>query len=145
MDVCFLNFSSRLLIAELLTSELIDTPVFHNLAPKPIKYRVSVPIPSCHGIYFFLSDVVWTSLLKVVGNPSPVAKVKVMGPVCSSSLFFLSHLSVIFSLMVSHGAGNAMRSNRNLMITFWSYRRATHLETRKEPRFLPQHHEVYCF
>ncbi len=33
-------------IAELLTSELIDTPVFHNLAPRPIKYRVSVPIPN---------------------------------------------------------------------------------------------------
>ncbi len=32
-------------IAELPTSELIDTPVFHNLAPRPIKYRVSVPIP----------------------------------------------------------------------------------------------------
>ncbi len=34
-------------ITEPLTSELIDTPVFHNLAPRPIKYRVSVPIPSC--------------------------------------------------------------------------------------------------
>ncbi len=33
-------------IAEPLTSELIDTPVFHNLAPRPIKYRVSVPIPT---------------------------------------------------------------------------------------------------
>ncbi len=34
-------------IAEPLTSEIIDTPVFYNLAPRPIKYRVSVPIPSC--------------------------------------------------------------------------------------------------
>ncbi len=33
-------------IAEPLTSELIDTPVFYKLAPRPIKYRVSVPIPS---------------------------------------------------------------------------------------------------
>ncbi len=33
-------------IAEPLTSELIDTLVFHNLAPGPIKYRVSVPIPT---------------------------------------------------------------------------------------------------
>ncbi len=33
-------------ITEPLTSELIDTPVFYNLAPRPIKYRVSVPIPS---------------------------------------------------------------------------------------------------
>ncbi len=33
-------------IAEPLTSEFIDTPVFNNLAPRPIKYRVSVPIPS---------------------------------------------------------------------------------------------------
>ncbi len=37
-------------IAEPLTSELIDTPVFYNLAPRPIKYRVSVPIP----MYAFL-------------------------------------------------------------------------------------------
>ncbi len=35
-------------IAEPLTSELIDTPVFYNLAPRPIKYRVSVPIPTPH-------------------------------------------------------------------------------------------------
>ncbi len=35
-------------ITEPLTSELIDTPVFYNLAPRPIKYRVSVPIPSHH-------------------------------------------------------------------------------------------------
>ncbi len=31
---------------EQLTSELIDTTVFYNLAPRPIKYRVSVPIPT---------------------------------------------------------------------------------------------------
>ncbi len=31
-------------IAEPLTSELIDTLVFYNLAPRPIKYRVSLPI-----------------------------------------------------------------------------------------------------
>ncbi len=31
-------------IAEPLMSALIDTPVFHNLAPGPIKYRVSLPI-----------------------------------------------------------------------------------------------------
>ncbi len=30
-------------------SELIDTPVFYNLAPRPIKYRVSVPIPIEEG------------------------------------------------------------------------------------------------
>ncbi len=35
-------------IAEPLTSELIDTPVFYNLAPRPIKYRVSVPIPKIY-------------------------------------------------------------------------------------------------
>ncbi len=46
MYVCFLNFSSSLPITEPLTSELIDTPVFYNLAPRPIKYRVSVPIPT---------------------------------------------------------------------------------------------------
>ncbi len=37
-------------ITEPLTSELIDTPVFYNLAPRPIKYRVSVPIPSQNSI-----------------------------------------------------------------------------------------------
>ncbi len=44
-------------IVEPLTSELIDTPVFHNLAPRPIKYRVSVPIPS-HNAYTSLSMTV---------------------------------------------------------------------------------------
>ncbi len=41
-------------IAEPLTSELIDTPVFHNLAPRPIKYRVSVPIPIQEALIFVL-------------------------------------------------------------------------------------------
>ncbi len=36
---------SPVLIAKPLISELIDTPVFHNLAPIQIKYRVSVPFP----------------------------------------------------------------------------------------------------
>ncbi len=36
-------------IAEPLTSEFIDTPVFYNLAQRPIKYRVSVPIPTLHS------------------------------------------------------------------------------------------------
>ncbi len=40
-------------IAEPLTSELIDTPVFYNLAPRPIKYRVSVPIPSRHTAFLY--------------------------------------------------------------------------------------------
>ncbi len=44
MYVCFII--SPVPITEPLTSELIDTPVFHNLAPRPIKYRVSVPIPT---------------------------------------------------------------------------------------------------
>ncbi len=39
-------------ITEPLTSELIDTPVFHNLAPRPIKYRVSVPIPNFNAAKF---------------------------------------------------------------------------------------------
>ncbi len=53
-------------IAEPLTSELIDTPVFYNLAPRPIKYRVSVPIPSpkrilrhCWCSVCFLFVVFW--------------------------------------------------------------------------------------
>ncbi len=37
-------------IAEPLTSELIDTPVFYNLAPRPIKYWVSVPIPMYNNV-----------------------------------------------------------------------------------------------
>ncbi len=44
MYVCY--HISPVPITEPLTSELIDTPVFYNLAPRPIKYRVSVPIPS---------------------------------------------------------------------------------------------------
>ncbi len=39
-------------IAEPLTSELIDTPVFYNLAPRPIKYQVSVPIPNFNAAKF---------------------------------------------------------------------------------------------
>ncbi len=56
-------------IAEPLTSELIDTPVFYNLAPRPIKYRVSVPIPTNKRRvftdskdvlgYFYLYDQEW--------------------------------------------------------------------------------------
>ncbi len=46
-------------IAEPLTSEFIDTPVFHNLAPRPIKYRVSVPIPTPDTpvLFFVFSDL----------------------------------------------------------------------------------------
>ncbi len=52
---------SPVLIAELLTSELIDTPVFYNLAPRPIKYWVSVPIPTCYAwIVIFIIVVVVT-------------------------------------------------------------------------------------
>ncbi len=39
-------------ITEPLTSELINTPVFHNLAPRPIKYQVSVPIPNFYAAKF---------------------------------------------------------------------------------------------
>ncbi len=46
-------------IAEPLTSELIDTPVFYNLAPRPIKYRVSVPIPSNECTAILLLPLVW--------------------------------------------------------------------------------------
>ncbi len=51
-------------IAEPLTSELIDTPVFYNLAPRPIKYRVSVPIPTNSISLFYRSSFGWcTSLI----------------------------------------------------------------------------------
>jgi len=49
-------------IAEPLTSELIDTPVFHNLTPRPIKYRVSVPIPMPELMLYVLNS--W--LIKVI-------------------------------------------------------------------------------
>ncbi len=52
-------------IAEPLTSELIDTPVFYNLAPRPIKYRVSVPIPNPE-----------TEMLDVEVTFAPVLRVK---------------------------------------------------------------------
>ncbi len=45
-------------ITEPLTSELIDTPVFYNLAPRPIKYRVSVPIPTLGHNRAFCTAVV---------------------------------------------------------------------------------------
>ncbi len=45
-------------ITEPLTSELIDTPVFHNLAPRPIKYRVSVPIPSQNWAQHRITEVI---------------------------------------------------------------------------------------
>ncbi len=43
-------------IAEPLTSEFIDTPVFYNSAPRPIKYRVSVPIPSKVASELFMTE-----------------------------------------------------------------------------------------
>ncbi len=46
-------------ITEPLTSELIDTPVFYNLAPRPIKYRVSVPIPSTYVIINIINITVY--------------------------------------------------------------------------------------
>ncbi len=49
-------------ITEPLTSELIDTPVFYNLAPRPIKYRVSVPIPIGDFWSVFLNVVVYECL-----------------------------------------------------------------------------------
>ncbi len=45
-------------IAEPLTSELIDTPVFYNLAPRPIKYRVSVPIPTYSDVCGYANRVI---------------------------------------------------------------------------------------
>ncbi len=50
-------------IAEPLTSELIDTPVFYNLAPRPIKYRVSVPIPTDHTVIVRVKGLTYTFLM----------------------------------------------------------------------------------
>ncbi len=50
-------------IAEPLTSELIDTPVFYNLAPRPIKYRVLVPIPSLYTDQLLIQEVELSSVL----------------------------------------------------------------------------------
>ncbi len=44
MYVCFLNFSST--DNRTVNVRAFDTPVFYNLAPRAIKYRVSVPIPT---------------------------------------------------------------------------------------------------
>ncbi len=57
-------------IAEPLTSELIDTPVFHNLAPRPIKYRVSVPIPT-------FSTELWRILRKRHMNSDMIVQTEV--------------------------------------------------------------------
>ncbi len=53
-------------ITKPLTSELIDTPVFYNLAPRPIKYRVSVPIPT-YSLYIFFSTTVYSCPQKKQG------------------------------------------------------------------------------
>ncbi len=53
-------------IAEPLTSELIDTPVFYNLAPRPIKYRVSVPIPSMSPTLIVPEYLSYVSLISAV-------------------------------------------------------------------------------
>ncbi len=43
-------------ITEPLTSELINTPVFYNLAPRPIKYRVSVPSLTLWCVFFYICN-----------------------------------------------------------------------------------------
>ncbi len=60
-------------IAEPLTSELIDTPVFYNLAPRPIKYRVSVPIPTSEDsdcLQKRFDGILFSSSLHVIPNGS---------------------------------------------------------------------------
>ncbi len=54
-------------IAEPLTSELIDTPVFYNLAPRPIKYRVSVPIPSIYSLSETTNAEITMSIMHALG------------------------------------------------------------------------------
>ncbi len=49
-------------ITEPLTSELIDTAVFYNLAPRPIKYRVSVRIPIYKPLLLFEHAKRWFEL-----------------------------------------------------------------------------------
>ncbi len=53
-------------ITEPLTSEFIDTPVFHNLAPRPIKYRVSVPIPRHKGPGSLVMMLLWATILSTI-------------------------------------------------------------------------------
>ncbi len=47
---------------------LIDTPVFYNLAPRPIKYRVSVPISRQNQIQLKSVEIfiiiIWSHLRK---------------------------------------------------------------------------------
>ncbi len=50
MYVCFLDFSST--DSRTVNVRAYDTPVFYNLAPRPIKYRVSVPIPNFNAAKF---------------------------------------------------------------------------------------------
>ncbi len=61
-------------ITEPLTSELIDTPVFYNLAPRPIKYRVSVPIPIARYVYTYEEFVFVTEAIAVQQNDSDRTK-----------------------------------------------------------------------
>ncbi len=87
-------------IAEPLTSEFIDTPVFHNLAPRPIKYRVSGPIPSggswCLDPSLSPFLVKFTQILESIflDNPHKAAVLSVGCASFSSTLFPSTQLSV---------------------------------------------------
>ncbi len=91
-------------ITEPLTSELIDTPVFYNLAPRPIKYRVSVPIPiHNHSQYCYWKTSILSSPVFLCTYPEQ--------PVCTSllfiSLFIKSQYTVFctsycFALFILH-------------------------------------------
>ncbi len=50
MYVCFLNFSST--DSRTVNVRAYRYSVFYNLAPRPIKYRVSVPIPNFNAAKF---------------------------------------------------------------------------------------------
>ncbi len=66
MYVCFLNVSSN--DGRTVNVRAYDTPVFHNLAPRPIKYRVSVPIPNFNAaklsikLFYFIYLTVFLSV-----------------------------------------------------------------------------------
>ncbi len=70
-------------ITKPLTSELIDTPVFYNLAPRPIKYRVSVPIPTLasHKMMILQNRVALDYILATQGGACTI-----IGPECCTGL-----------------------------------------------------------
>ncbi len=105
-------------ITEPLTSELIDTPVFYNLAPRPIKYRVSVPIPSRHALFPHDNDPKHTS--KATAGFLKKNRVKVIQwSSMSPDLNPIEHLWGILKRQVEHHSPSSIQSLKEVILEEW--------------------------